>query len=103
MPEARLARQLRGDLDTILLKALAKAPTQRYSTVAALGEDLERHLDGQPVHAQAPSTWYRLRKFVARHRLPVLGGAAGDRGGPLAVATVAVMQARRAGPRSGSP
>jgi eukaryotic-like serine/threonine-protein kinase len=92
---ARLTRQLTGDLDTIVLKALSKAPEQRYPTVAALAEDLGRHLEGQPVHAQPPSTWYRMRKFVARHRLPVLGGAAAL-AAVLGVATVAVFQARKA-------
>ena len=91
----RLVRLLRGDLDAIVLKALSRAPGQRYSTVAAFAEDLQRQLDGQPVRAQPPSAWYRVRKFVARHRWPVVGTAAGLLA-VLAVAAVAVVQARKA-------
>jgi len=95
IPLARLTRDLAGDLDTILLKALAKAPSQRYPTVAALSEDLQRHLDGQPVLAQPPSPWYRLGRLVRRHRWPVLGGSAAAVA-LLVVAAVAVSQAHRA-------
>jgi serine/threonine-protein kinase len=96
----RLTRQLGGELDTILLKALAKSPARRYPTVAALGEDLERHLNGQPVHAQPASAWYRVRKFVARHRWPVLGTAAASVA-VLVVATVAIVEARRVSVQEG--
>jgi len=65
----RLASALAGDLDTIILKALAKTPAQRYATVAEFGADLERHRQGLPVLAQADSFAYRARKFVRRHRL----------------------------------
>ncbi|HET6984669.1 MAG TPA: serine/threonine-protein kinase [Myxococcaceae bacterium] len=91
----RLARRLVGDLDTILLKALAKAPAQRYPTVAALAEDLERHLDGRPVQAQPASAWYRLQKFTRRHRWAVLGSATAATL-LIAITAVAVGQARRA-------
>lgn len=64
----RTRRWLRGDLDNILLKATATLPEQRYETAAAFAEDIERLLAGQPVHAHPPSGWYRLRKFVVRHR-----------------------------------
>ena len=47
----RLAAELAGDLDNILLKALAKAPEDRYVSVEALAQDLRRHLDGEPVLA----------------------------------------------------
>lgn len=73
---AQLARALRGDLDTIVLKALKKQPEQRYATVQALQLDLQRHLDGEPVLARPDAAWYRLGKFVARNRLMVGGGAA---------------------------
>lgn len=63
---------LRGDLDTIVLKALRKEPERRYSSVEALVGDLKRHLAGVPVTAR-PDTWrYRSRKFVRRHRTIVL-------------------------------
>jgi len=73
---ARLRRQLAGDLDNIVLKALAKDPNERYGSVEQLTDDIERYLAGQPVSAR-PATWrYRVRKFVGRHRLGTGLGAA---------------------------
>ena len=69
-PERR-ARRLRGDLDTIVLKALAKEPERRYPGAEALAADLRRHLDGLPVTARPATTGYRVRKFVQRHRVGV--------------------------------
>jgi eukaryotic-like serine/threonine-protein kinase len=63
----RLARHLRGDLDAIALKALAKAPAQRYPSAAAMAEDLRRYLAGKPIQAQPARLSYRLRKFVLRN------------------------------------
>lgn len=57
------------DLDLIVLKALRKRPDDRYDSVAALAADLDRFLDGRPVAAAPDSTAYRVRRFVARHRL----------------------------------
>jgi serine/threonine-protein kinase len=71
-----LRRALRGDLDTIVLKALKKSPEERYATVNAFVEDVERYLQGRPVVARPDSRWYRLGKFVARNRLSVAGTAA---------------------------
>ena len=68
----RLARALAGDLDTIVAKAMKKDPLQRYTTVAAFAEDIQRHLDGLPVEAQPDSWQYRAGKFVARNRVGVL-------------------------------
>ncbi len=59
---------LRGDLDNIVLKSLEVEPHRRYTSAGALGDDIERHLNGQPVAAHPPSRWYRTRKFVQRHR-----------------------------------
>ena len=73
---AQLRRALRGDLDTIILKALKKRPEDRYATAHALAEDITRYLTHQPVLAQADSRWYRARKFIVRHRLGVGAGAA---------------------------
>ncbi len=64
----RLARQLRGDLDAVVLKALAKEPVQRYPSAAALAEDLRRYLDGKPIRARPARIVYRLRKFILRNR-----------------------------------
>jgi tetratricopeptide (TPR) repeat protein len=68
----RLHRALRGDLDTIVAKALKKEPRERYSSVAALAEDLRRYLRNQPITARPDTFTYRAAKFVRRHRLPVL-------------------------------
>jgi len=69
--DARQRRALRGDLDTVVLKALKKKPAERYATVHALLDDIERHLASRPVLAQRDSRWYRIRKFVARNKLGV--------------------------------
>jgi serine/threonine-protein kinase len=74
--EAKLRKQLRGDLDTIVLKALKKRPAERYGTVEAFAEDVERYLAQQPVRAR-PDRWpYRAGKFVLRHRYAVAAAAA---------------------------
>jgi eukaryotic-like serine/threonine-protein kinase len=65
------ARRLRGDLDTITMKALAAAPERRYPSAAALAEDVRRYLTSRPVDARPDSRAYRLRKFVMRHRVGV--------------------------------
>lgn len=70
------ANELRGDLDAIILKAMSFAPEDRYGSVAALADDLERYRAGQPVAALAASgATYRLRKFVRRNRAGVAAGA----------------------------
>jgi len=72
---ARLARQLRGDLEHIVQRALRKAPRQRYPTVDALAEDLRRYRAHEPVSARAGAWAYRTAKFLRRHRLGVTAGA----------------------------
>ena len=64
---SRLRRVLRGDLDTILLKALHKEPERRYQSAAALRGDIERYLDHRPILARPDSWPYRARRFVRRH------------------------------------
>jgi tetratricopeptide (TPR) repeat protein len=71
-----MRRELRGDLDAILRKALEKDPADRYPTVNAFVEDVARHLDGRPVLAQPESARYRAWKFVTRHRIGVASAAA---------------------------
>ncbi len=66
--ESALRRVIRGDLDTIILKALAKAPAERYGTVAALADDLQRHLDAKPIAAAPESATAIMRKFVRRNK-----------------------------------
>jgi serine/threonine-protein kinase len=71
---AHLRRQLEGDLDNIVLKAIRKEPHERYASVLSLAEDLDRHTAGMPVRARAATAAYRVRKFVARNRLAVGAG-----------------------------
>ncbi|MEM7206043.1 MAG: bifunctional serine/threonine-protein kinase/formylglycine-generating enzyme family protein [Planctomycetota bacterium] len=63
------SRSLRGDLDAIVLKALAYEPERRYESAGALQRDLERYLRHQPVLAQVPSRAYRARKLLRRYRV----------------------------------
>jgi serine/threonine-protein kinase len=64
----QLAKALRGDLDTIVLKALQKPPRQRYGTADAFAQDIERFLHGHAVLAQPDSVWYRGKKWLWRHK-----------------------------------
>jgi tetratricopeptide (TPR) repeat protein len=66
---ARLSRLVRGDLDWIVMKALAKERERRYASAVGLADDLERFLNHEPVSAVPPTTAYRLRKFVRRNRV----------------------------------
>jgi len=66
-------RALQGDLDNILAKALKKNPAERYQTVGAFSDDLNRFLIHEPVGAQPDSLSYRTKKFIRRHRASVLG------------------------------
>jgi serine/threonine protein kinase/tetratricopeptide (TPR) repeat protein len=68
---AKLRRELEGDLDNIIARALRKAPAERYASVSALAEDIQRHLAHQPILARPESLVARTRKFVRRHRLGV--------------------------------
>jgi serine/threonine-protein kinase len=91
----RLARQLGGDLENIVAKALRKVSAERYPTVDAFADDLRRWEAGEPVIARPDSVAYRAARFVGRHRgavaataftfLAILGGLAGT-----------ISQARRA-------
>ena len=67
-----LRRRLSGDLDAILLRALQTRPEARYESVAALRDDLERHLSARPVAARGNAVSYRARRFVRRHRTLVV-------------------------------
>jgi WD40 repeat protein len=66
-----LRRAVAGDLDTICSMALRKEPTRRYASVKQLCEDVQRHLDAQPVLARADTMTYRVSKFVRRNRVLV--------------------------------
>ncbi|MFG6440204.1 protein kinase domain-containing protein [Roseateles sp. LKC17W] len=96
-------KDLRGDLDAIVAKALAKEPARRYATMDALAADLRRHLAGDAVEARPPSWRYRAGRAIARHRWAV--GAStlavlvlvGTTGWALQAAREARQEARRAG------
>ena len=70
----RNPKLLKGDLDNIILKALRKEPERRYQSVQEFSEDIRRHLIGLPVTATADTTFYRVGKFVKRHRGGVFAG-----------------------------
>jgi tetratricopeptide (TPR) repeat protein len=71
----RLASELRGDLDWVTMKALEKDRTRRYQTANALAADIRHHLSNEPVSAGPPSTVYRAKKFVRRHRFGVVAAS----------------------------
>lgn len=70
---AKLIREIRGDLDWIVIKALEKDRTRRYQTVHGLSLDIQRYLAVEPVSARPPSAWYRFRKLFLRHKLLFTG------------------------------
>jgi serine/threonine-protein kinase len=67
----KLSRLLRGDLETILTKALKKEPSERYASVTALADDLRRYQKNEPISARPDTITYRAAKFVRRHRAAV--------------------------------
>jgi len=91
----KLADALRGDLDTIVLKALKKAPEERYATAQALAEDIERYVRGEPVRAQPDRTWYRTKKLILRNKF-VAASAAGAFAALAIGLGMALWQARTA-------
>ena len=80
-------RQIAGDLDAVLLRALARDPARRYPSVQALADDLQRWCHGRPVLARRPSPGYVLGRFVRRHRWAVAAGSTAT----LALAATAVV------------
>jgi serine/threonine protein kinase/Tol biopolymer transport system component len=89
-----LSRQLHGDLDWITLKAMEKDRTRRYQTAHAFAEDIQRHLNNEPVLAGPPSNIYRLKKFFLKHQTQAIGTAvAGIFIAVIAVISVMYIQA----------
>jgi len=95
---AALQRELRGDLDWIILKALEKDRARRYASASELAADIERHVTDEPVMASPPSAAYRWKKTIRRHRVAVGAGVA--IGAALLVGLIAAsamyLQAQRA-------
>jgi serine/threonine protein kinase/Tfp pilus assembly protein PilF len=83
----QLARRLRGDLDVIVLKSLARVPAERYDSVAVMADDLRRYLAGEPVLARPHRLPYRLVKLLLKHR----AGVALSAMAALCVAAVLVL------------
>ncbi len=67
--------KLRGDLDNIILKALRNEPDRRYKSVEQFADDIQKYLDGLPVTARKDTVYYRVSKFVLRHRISVAAAA----------------------------
>lgn len=99
---SQLKRQLRGDLDWITMRALEKDRTRRYSSVPELAADVGRHLRHEPVVAGPASGFYRIGKFVRRHRMGVGAALVAALAIGIGVAGVAagLVQARRAESRA---
>lgn len=67
-PASRFDRSLRGDIDTVLAKALERDVNRRYASVDAFASDLRRILDNEPISARPPTAWYQVVKLAGRHR-----------------------------------
>ena len=93
-----LTRQLRGDLDRIVMKAIEKDRSRRYETAVGFARDVERYLAGDPVEACPPSALYRLSKFTKKHRTAMVTATAFAviLVGALIVSTASAFRARRA-------
>jgi len=89
-----LIRQVRGDLDWITMKALEKDRTRRYGSPSDLAADIDRYLQHQPVVARPPSTVYKTKKFIRRHRAAV-GVVSGLAVLLVAFSVTTAIQARR--------
>jgi tetratricopeptide (TPR) repeat protein len=90
-------KALRGDLDTIVLKAMRKEPQKRYASMEHFSEDIRRYLEGFPVLARNAGVWYRASKFVGRHQATSAGVVVLTAG--LIVSSVVALQQKRAAER----
>ncbi len=79
---AQVLRFLKGDIDTVLARALRKEPQHRYATAQAFADDLAAILDSRPIAARSGERWYRSRRFLKRHRVAA---------GLIALTTTTVM------------
>ena len=94
-PPSRIVRSLRGDLETIVLKALEKDKQRRYASAGELAEDLRHWLHDEPVRARPASRTYKLRKLASRNRAAVVAAAA-IAASLVAATVVSTVQAARA-------
>jgi len=90
----KLALQLQGDLDWIVMKCLEKDRTRRYETANGLAADLQRHLDNEPVVARPPSLSYRAGKVLRRNRLAFAAVTTVTLSLMLSVAGILIVQYR---------
>ena len=98
MEPAGLSRFVRGDLDRIVMKALAKERQRRYDSAIGLANDIERFINHEPVSAGPPSSLYRLRKFVRRNRVGVIAASIvlfGLKAGGVIGTTLGILEANR--------
>jgi serine/threonine protein kinase len=93
----RLRKELAGDLDAIVLKALEKDTARRYASAEQFAEDIRRYLAGKPVEARLPTVRYRVAKFVRRHVVAVAAAALISIGSVIAVGWI--VRAERAASR----
>lgn len=92
---SRISRVYRGDIETIVNKALAKERSRRYQSASEFASDIDRYLHNQPVSARPPSAWYQVSKLARRHRMVAVGGSVAAAGIVVGLA-VAVWQLDRA-------
>ncbi len=92
---ARQAKLLKGDLDTIVAKALKKSPAERYANAEQFSADLNHWLQHEPITARPDTRWYVLGRFVRRHRLAV-GASTAAVLALVGLTTFSVVQAHRA-------
>jgi serine/threonine protein kinase len=74
-PPSRLAPELKGDLETILMKALRTEPAERYPSADALADDLRAYLEYRPIQARSGDVWYRTRTLLRHYWLPAAATA----------------------------
>ena len=93
--DPRLKRELHGDIDALVLHALAKTPAARYTSADVFRREIDRYLDGRPLTVSRASRWKRAWKFVKRNRLAV-GAAAAVAASLVGGITVSTLEARDA-------
>ncbi len=92
----KLSNELKGDVDTIVARALKKSPAERYANAADLADDVRRYLEHEPIAARPDARLYRIAKFARRHRAGVATATVAVTALAIGVG-VALWQAREAG------